>query len=430
MNNEYVNFEIKRLGGAAVLGLAIGYLTGYWLLSFLIVALGYIGWMLYKLYEIQQWLIHDYKPSKMPDSNGLWEHITTLIHKTEKKSQARKKKQFELMLRFNKVMSALPNAAILMNGDNDIQWSNKAARKLLGVNNKTDKGQRIDNLVRIPALTKLLRQGSEKKIQFQSPINENITVVASVLPVQKGLFLLTARDISQRIQLYETRKAFIANASHELRTPLTVLTGYLELFEGDEELPEHFLPAVKQSRKQTNRMQQIINDMLTLSRLEATEEQQVSNKIVEFPTLVLNLASAIKDTLAQDSHIIHTDIDEHLKIRGKEKDLLSIISNLVENAVKYTPDGTEITISWKRKKSGHACLQVEDNGLGIPQQDLVHLTERFYRVDKGRSRDKGGTGLGLAIVKHALLNHGGYLSIKSNPGRTRFKACFPPERTV
>ena len=250
-----------------------------------------------------------------------------------------------------------------------------------------------------------------------------------MFPVQPGLNLLSVRDISQRIQLNKMRKAFIANASHELRTPLTVITGYLELFEEDKALPEHILPAVQQSRRQTERMEQIIADLLLLSRLESPELQFTEESDIDVAVLLERTQNAIQDTIT-DSHRFSSRIDQQLKISGQEKDISSVINNLLENAVKYTPAGTKIKVSWQKDVRGDACLIVEDNGPGIPSEHLPRLTERFYRVDEGRSRDNGGTGLGLAIVKHVMMNHNGNLTIKSRPGRTRFIACFPAERIV
>ncbi len=419
--------EARRLMWVMLYGLIFGYLTGYWQYCFMLVGFGYIGWTLYKLYELQSWLASDQQLNNMPDSSGAWEQIAYLIHRGDKKSEARKKKHSELMLRFNNIMAALPDASVLLDSDHVIQWTNPSAMTLLGINDSRDYGQRVDNLVRIPQLTQLLEKPSEREIRFVSPRNEKVTLSARLFPVEPGLYLLSVRDISQRIQLNKMRKAFIANASHELRTPLTVLTGYLELFEEDAALPEHILPAVQQSRRQTARMEQIIADLLVLSRLESPEMQLVEESDIDMALLLEKTQHALQDTLG-DLHQFSNHINRQLKISGHEKDISSVINNLLENAVKYTPAGTRIKISWQSNARGLACLTVEDNGPGIASEHIPRLTERFYRVDKGRSRDKGGTGLGLAIVKHVMMNHNGQLTIKSRPGRTRFSACFPAER--
>ncbi|MGB1257275.1 MAG: phosphate regulon sensor protein PhoR, partial [Thiolinea sp.] len=396
-NDNFWMLEARRLLWVLLYGLIFGYITGYWQYCILLVGFGYIGWTLYKLYELQNWLAADQPIEKMPDSNGAWEQIAYLIQRGRKKGEARKKKHTELMLRFNSIMAALPDASILLDKDHVIQWTNPSALTLLGINDNQDYGQRVDNLVRVPCLTQLLEKPSDREIRFTSPRNEKITLSARLFQVQPGLNLLSVRDISQRIQLNKMRKAFIANASHELRTPLTVLTGYLELFEEDETLPEHIRPAVRQSRQQTKRMEQIIADLLVLSRLESPEMQATEEVTINMVAMLEKLQNAIQDTIA-GSHEFSIKVDRTLKITGLEKDISSVVNNLLENAVKYTPAGTKIKVSWQTNIKGYACLTVEDNGPGIPAEHLPRLTERFYRVDKGRSRDKGGTGLGLAIV--------------------------------
>ena len=427
---DYWNIEMRRLLWVSASGLALAFLTGQWLFSLLTVTVSYIAWTLYKLRQLQLWLIKGQKPEDMPDSDGAWEQIAYLIHKAKQKSAKRKKQQTDLLMRFNNILSVLPDAAILLDERNHIQWANKAAGHLLNINEKTDLGHRLDNLVRNPDVQKGLTEDTDKDIRFPSPRDENTTLSARILPVQGGLRLLNVRDISQRIQLQKTRKAFIANASHELRTPLTVMMGYVELCESDPELPEHLLFPLQQSREQAHRMQQIINDMLTLSRLENQENAPLTGKAVNIPQLLHSSTAALTHTLASDTHEIISEINDKILVNGSESDINSVITNLLGNAVQHTPAGTEIRVTWRLKKNGYACLLVEDNGPGIPREHLPHLTERFYRVDSSRSRESGGTGLGLAIVKHVMQRHDGYLTIRSRPGHTRFQIYFPPERVI
>lgn len=429
MSYDYWQVEIRRLIASAILGLIVGYTTGYWLASFLVVSFGYIAWVLFKLRQLQNWLVKGQAAEFMPDSDGAWEQITYLIHRSKQKSRSRKKKQKEILDRLNNVMAALPDATILINQDFIIQWSNPAAARLLGIQTQADWGNRLDNLIRSPELNALLRSGdTDKEIRLHSPIDSNMILQAHLVPVQKNLYLFNVRDISQGVHLQQTRKAFFANASHELRTPLTVLAGYLELFEDDAELPEHLMPAVQQARAQAERMQRIISDMLSLSKLENDEQRRMIETDINVPELLDDIAVSLSDTLAADSHTLSVNLNRELHLLGHEPDLLSVITNLTDNAIRHTPADTHIQINWQLNTHGQACLSVEDNGPGIPAQHIGHLTERFYRVDRGRARDKGGTGLGLAIVKHVMLNHGGYLNITSEPGCTRFVACFPAQR--
>lgn len=427
---DYWRIEIQRLLWISGAGIALAFITGYGLPSLLVVALIYSGWMLFKLRQLQRWLISGQNPDNMPDSDGAWEQIAYLIHKAQQKSAERKKKQLDLLLRFNNILSALPDGAVLLDETNHIQWANKSASALLGINEKTDLGERIDNLVRNPELHKALEDNSEKAIRFIGPQDDSLTLSATILPVQIGLRLLSVRDISQSINLQKTRKAFIANASHELRTPLTVLMGYLELFESEPNLPEPMLGALQQAREQAERMNQIIQDMLTLSRLENQEIAPTVGKPVNMPELIESIATSISATLGSETHSIQTEIDQELKVNGVEQDIVSVVNNLLANAVRHTPEGTHIRVEWRRRKSGHACLLVEDNGPGISKEHIPHLAERFYRVDNGRSRANGGTGLGLSIVKHVMQRHSGYLSISSKPGQTSFQVCFPPFRVL
>lgn len=260
------------------------------------------------------------------------------------KSIKRKQKQEELLQRLNNIISALPDAVILFDDQHIIQWTNNMAFELMGINDQTDVGQRIDNLLRAPEIAKALNtMDTEDAIQFISPRNAQATLQARILPVERGLWLLNVRDISQRIQLQHTRKAFIANASHELRTPLTVVSGYLELMQEDPEVPQHLAMAIQQSREQTLRMQQIISDMLTLSKLETMERTHIPLREVNVPDILKNTSQALTDTLAAQSHTLETYIEPNLTIMGVESELTSAITNLMDNAIKHTP---LVLISW------------------------------------------------------------------------------------
>ena len=428
MDNDYLKTEINRLLMVLAGGLLLGYVTSYYLPSLLLAFIAYAIWQLYKLHQLQQWLQHGLMPEQLPDSDGLWEQVTHSIYRFKQKYEARKEQQQLLVNRFDTILSVLPDAKILLTADHLIQWSNRAAKELLGIDEIEDHGQRIDNLIRVRKLTKLLTKADiEKEIRFQSPLDERLTFSARLFPVQNGMMLLSVRDVSLREQLNHTRRTFIANASHELRTPLTVISGYLELFDEDPDLPDYLKPAISQSREQAFRMQQIIADMLTLSRLENSENNEATPKSqIDIASLIRNTVEGLKKTIASDNeHQFSLALDEDIQFLGNPKDITSVINNLIENAVKHTPAGTHIHISWQEDNSNQRCFSVEDDGPGIPAEHIEHLTERFFRVDKGRSRDMGGTGLGLAIVKHAILNHQGKLNINSQPGRTVFKACFP-----
>ena len=438
------DWSIERWRIALVLFLAFlgGILSGYWLISLVFALVGYIGWLLYKLSQLHTWLIKGAKPSLLPDSNGIWERITQQVQLTHKKSNRRKERMANLLKRLQGIITGLPYATVVLNENNEIDWANSLSNDYLNIDIKTDRGQRIDNLIRLPEVHKLLENNlnnnsdkdpnKEIEVSFATG-NYGLErqVAIQIIPVEDGLKLLIARDISERINIHRMRKNFIANASHELRTPLTVIAGYLEIMQEDDNFPENLQPAILSASGQSIRMQRIIEDLLTLSRLENSELNDNSNSIINVPSVLERVYADETSLISNDTHIIKKDIDEKLKIKGSDAEIISVCSNLVHNAIRHTQDGTKITIQWQLNQYNEACLKIKDNGQGIPAEHIAHLTERFYRVDKGRSRDKGGTGLGLAIVQHIVQRHGGKLTINSVVGKgSEFIVCFPESRVV
>lgn len=438
------DWSIERWRIALVLFLAFlgGILSGYWLISLVFALVGYIGWLLYKLSQLHTWLIKGAKPSLLPDSNGIWERITQQVQLTHKKSNRRKERMANLLKRLQGIITGLPYATVVLNENNEIDWANSLSNDYLNIDIKTDRGQRIDNLIRLPEVHKLLENNlnnnsdkdpnKEIEVSFATG-NYGLErqVAIQIIPVEDGLKLLIARDISERINIHRMRKNFIANASHELRTPLTVIAGYLEIMQEDDNFPENLQPAILSASGQSIRMQRIIEDLLTLSRLENSELNDNSNSIINVPSVLEIVYADETSLISNDTHIIEKDIDEKLKIKGSDAEIISVCSNLVHNAIRHTQDGTKITIQWQLNQYNEACLKIKDNGQGIPAEHIAHLTERFYRVDKGRSRDKGGTGLGLAIVQHIVQRHGGKLTINSVVGKgSEFIVCFPESRVV
>ncbi|MCF6205228.1 MAG: phosphate regulon sensor histidine kinase PhoR, partial [Methylococcaceae bacterium] len=370
-------------------------------------------------------------PRKLPDNNGYWEYITLQIQNLQKKSDHRKKKMGKLLRRSQDIIKGLPYAAVMLNEHNEIDWANKASLEYLNIDYKRDHGYRIDNLLRFPELQGFLSKNKPEAIEISLPQSKDHQLALQLIPLQKKMKLLIAEDISERTQVQQMRKNFIANASHELRTPLTVIAGYLEIIQEDESLPEHLQTAVASATEQSFRMQRIIEDLLTLSRLENSELNDNNSQVIDIPSILQSICSEEAILIMDDTHTLETDIDADLKLKGVESEIVSVCSNLIHNSIRHTNGGTQIIVEWKKTPYGEACFKVKDNGQGIPAEHLSHLTERFYRVDKGRSRDKGGTGLGLAIVQHVVQRHGGRLNIKSTVGKgSIFSVCFPAERLV
>jgi len=273
-------------------------------------------------------------------------------------------------------------------------------------------------------------EGASLSLQLPSPVNPDQILEYRMAPYGEGQMLLMARDVTSIQRAHQMRKDFIANASHELRTPLTVISGYLENFADEpERFPEPERSQILQMRRQAERMQRLINDLLTLSVLEG-DSRNVKEEIIAVPELVASIYHEAQGLSGIMEHIFYLDCDPGLRLRGNQKEIYSAFSNLVLNAVQHTPDHGVIRIRWHADAEG-AYFSVADSGEGISPEHIPRITERFYRVDKGRSRDKGGTGLGLAIVKHVMLRHGGTLDIDSTPGKGSVFCCnFPGARIV
>ncbi len=293
-------------------------------------------------------------------------------------------------------------------------------------------GQRIDNLLRDPALHEYIADGDfEQELELPSPVQPEVLLGIRIVPFGGGGFLFRARDMSEQARVRKIRRDFVANVSHELRSPLTVMTGYLDSFQTDDDIPPHLRRHINNLNQQVRRMNDLVEDLLRLSRMEGTKLPIGAGAPVPVGAL---LATVMEEAVAFgkiSGHVLVLQAEPGLEVRGAQAELVSVFSNLVMNAVQHTPEGTRVSVSWKLTDKGEACFEVQDNGPGIAPEHLSRLTERFYRVDSGRARDLGGTGLGLSIVKHAAQRHNARLDIHSVPGSgTRIRCTFPAERVV
>ncbi len=337
-----------------------------------------------------------------------------------------KKKISKILSEFRESTSALPDATVVLDSYQTVEWWNKKADENLGFDRRSCRGEHIRALLRDPVFHAYLDAGDfNQSIQMPAPVDDAITLEVRMVEFGKDKLLLQARDITRLAQLETIRSDFVANVSHEMRTPLTVVHGYLEsmLHSGDEGL-EQWQQIIEQMYQQSTRMQRIVEDLLLISRLESGKDERIPERFD-----VRTLLSAIKDeaiTLSGSrKHQITLEIEEETSFVGVFSEIDSAFSNLVSNAVRYTPAGGAINIRWGHEESG-PCFSVTDSGIGIEKEHIPRLTERFYRVDVGRSRSSGGTGLGLAIVKHVLFRHGSELQISSEPGKgSTFMCCFP-----
>ena len=321
---------------------------------------------------------------------------------------------------------SLPDAVVLLDNDQHVRWFNHAAEDLLGLRRPQDRGIHLHERMGTTELAGWLQDGAHEPLNdVVAPGHPNRHINVTLLPFGRRQRLLLARDISHLTRLEQIRRDFVANVSHELRTPLTVIHGYLELID-PEDVPE-LAPVLGEMRAQSKRMGQIVEDLLTLSRLE-TQEHVADERVPMTPLLATLRKEA--EALSQGRHHITVENAAEADLLGSAKDLHSALSNLVSNAVRYTPTGGSIAIRWKRTPEG-ATYSVSDTGFGIPAAHLARLTERFYRVSSSRSRDSGGTGLGLSIVKHVLNLHQARLDIASEPGQgSTFSCIFGPERLL
>jgi two-component system, OmpR family, phosphate regulon sensor histidine kinase PhoR len=319
----------------------------------------------------------------------------------------------------------------MLDGDGHLEWWNHAAEGLLGLRAPDDSGQHVHNLIRDPRFVAYFDEGVFRDpLDIPSPGDPSVWLQYTITRYGQGDRLMVVRDITRLRNLEQMRKDFVANVSHELRTPLTVIVGYLEtMLDADEQLSQRWRRPLQQMQQQARRMQTLLKDLLLLARLETSD-----NPLEERPVDIAGVLRTIhQDALAlsgERGHRISLDIAGTGALLGNESELRSAFSNLVFNAVKYTPDGGEIGIRWwEDERGGH--LGVTDNGVGIAPEHIGRITERFYRVDSSRSTNTGGTGLGLAIVKHVLLRHQSKLQVASTPGKGSLFAChFPLERLI
>ncbi|MFO7592693.1 MAG: phosphate regulon sensor histidine kinase PhoR [Pseudomonadota bacterium] len=422
--------ELRRLILLAAIAVLAGISFGY-PGAFVFVALAlYLIWHLYNLHRLYVWLNdgHRFHP---PEAGGLWGEVFHLLYRLQLRNRRRKRRLTGLIKRFQEATGAMPDATVILDAEGAIEWFNGAAQTLLGLQPGKDVGQRIINLIRHPEFNRFLSMGVENEpVRILSPVDENLTLNVRIIPYGKEQRLLIARDVSQQQRLEQMRRDFVANVSHELRTPLTVVSGFLENLEEEADAFEpHVARSLELMQQQTSRMQHIVEDLLLLARLES-ERSGPPHQSIAVGAMLLLLKEGAGYLAEQKQQSVSFDFDEQLRIYGAEKELYSAFGNLITNAIRYSPEGEEIHVRWYRDEKG-AHFEVEDTGVGIAPEHIPRLTERFYRVDVGRSRESGGTGLGLAIVKHVVNRHDGTLRISSvlNRGST-FTIDFPTRLVV
>lgn len=429
-SNNPLRFELAALLSIA----AIGALTeAFWEAGFTSLFAGmlvYTAWHLFNLVR----LTNSIRAGRRLNTSyppGWWGLVYKNAYTLQRRVRKRNRRLSRFLKRFNESAAAFPDAAMIIGQSDDLEWCNPAADVLLGLPWPQASGQNFSDAVSDAVLREYMAEGDhERALEFQSPIDQTKMLSLRVTPFgKKHQRLVIARDITQLYYLNRMRQDFVANASHELRTPLTVISGFLEVLNArNTRLNEKSRP-VEVMLQQTTRMEGTINDLLVLSRLEHAEVSNTTEHVcmLELINGILLEASALS---GDDNHEITVAVDNGINVLGDAAELRSAFSNLVFNAVRYTPPRSTINIRWAAHEYG-AELSIVDNGEGIPARHIPRLTERFYRVDPGRSRDSGGTGLGLAIVKHVLTRHDAELKISSEIGKgSTFSCIFPAQRLV
>ncbi len=405
----------------SVLNVVLWYLGAWALLGWLLdlfwptVTVGLsllLAWHYYFQFKLLDWLWHR-RTLLPPRARGSWSFIYDGIYRTQRKAQQRRRNLAQLLRRFRDAAEAIPDAAIVFRRGGELVWCNKLGQLLFGLKWPADSGIRLASLIRHPEFNRYLKKGDfSHEFYLPSPAREEIELEVRIMPYSADQYLLIARDITQIRKLEKMRKDFVANVSHELRTPLTVIQGYLEILASDPENSAGGLQekAVKEMSSQSDRMRNLVEQLLSLSRIES-QRIDIFEKVVDVPELLHRLQNDAQQLNSEKRHNITFEIAPQ-KMYGHENELRSAFSNLLSNAIHYTPAGGCIKVSW-RAVGQQMEFSVSDNGPGIAADHLPRLTERFYRVDRDRNSRKGGSGLGLAIVKHALERHHCKLSIRS-----------------
>ncbi|MBU0592216.1 MAG: phosphate regulon sensor histidine kinase PhoR [Gammaproteobacteria bacterium] len=416
---------------AALMALIIWPLFGAVLALFLFSAFLLLLWLRNAMYftMLVGWL-QSPSGTEVPEASGVWDEVFSVLYQSGRMRSTSQNELSAVLERFQRAAEAMPDGIIMINQAGQIEWCNPAAENQFDISNLRDLGQRLSYLVRQAQFTEyLVANNYAEPLVMKSARNAELTLSIQLVPFGDRQKMLLSRDVTHLERVETMRRDFIANVSHELRTPLTVVGGFLEGFAEAEQVN------MEQSRRhfqlmldQTRRMQGLVDDLLTLSRLESNQEKIFEETVDVCKLLEILHKEAI--SLSAGRHRLDLQINTDAKLTGNERELRSAFGNLVSNAVRYTPEGGEITLRWSMDGQ-EARFCVQDSGIGIEPQYISRLTERFYRVDRGRSRETGGTGLGLSIVKHILTRHQGRLDVESVHGKgSTFCACFPARRVV
>ncbi|MDO4222690.1 MAG: phosphate regulon sensor histidine kinase PhoR [Acinetobacter sp.] len=428
----FVKQDLSQLLFFILIAVAIGIIVEqiWWCIAIAFII--FFSLQICSLFFLNHW-INQNNPQQPPYLWGVWrmlaENVQAARHQ-ELQTQLQSQQHItQLIEKTQQSLKNLSQAIVLINHHYEIEWSNLTAVDLLAIE-QSHQSQKIDDILNNSQFSDYLQNADfyPDGIKMLCPEYQNRYIQLKITDFGEEHRLIIADDITRIHNLEQMRKDFVDNVSHELRTPLTVLSGYIETFKEQDDLPQRWERAFNQMQSQTKRMTALVNDLLLLSNLENPNIKK-QQQLVEMPNLMNHLFDDAQAYNVDYGHTLHLDIDSHCDVLGTEAELTSAFNNLITNAIKYTPQGGTITIGWHDHEDG-AFFSVQDTGIGISAEHLPRLTERFYRVDTARSRLTGGTGLGLAIVKHVLIQHDARLEIQSHEGQgSLFKVIFPKHRT-
>jgi two-component system, OmpR family, phosphate regulon sensor histidine kinase PhoR len=394
-------------------------------------ALGLVAYLIYHLRQLRKlgrWL--DAGGERPMVADGVWGDALYRLEKLMRKGQGSQQKAVADLERMLEAMRNLPDGIVILDDNSRIVWLNDASEQLLGLSKQRDVGQFVAYLLRNARFNAWLNEEDFSRfLTMTSPVQTDKALALQLVPLPRNQNMLLARDVSELARVEAMRRDFVANVSHELRTPVTVIVGFLEAFEDmPEPDPQQFRKHIPLMLEQSDRIRRLVDDLLTLARLETEPESK--EEAIDLPALTHRLLDEAR-TMSNGRQNINMELETDCRLIGNPQELYSALANLVSNAVRYTPEGGDITLSWKIGPNGSGLFSVRDTGEGIEAQHIPRLTERFYRVDRGRSRATGGTGLGLAIVKHILQRHQARLRIESVVGKgSTFTAAFPVDRLI
>jgi two-component system phosphate regulon sensor histidine kinase PhoR len=399
-----------------------------WALGFLALgAAAIIGFHLWHLDRLSRWA-RDSLDAPVPEGRGCWAAAFSALHRRARVRKAYQRDLAQTIERFRSAAAAVPDGMVVLDEANRIRWMNPKAAEQLHIDAVRDIGQPLANFVRQPEFIRYLDAGDySEPVVVDAQREASQTLSLQIVPFGAEERLLISHDVTRIEAVARMRRDFIANVSHELKTPLTVVAGFLETIQELNLEPRKRERYVELMREQASNMQRLVDDLLTLSALESEPSVRPETAFAIVP--LLSEVSADAKALSDHRHTVVLDIGEQATVSGSRDELASAFNNLVSNAVRYTPEGGTITLAWRVDEGGRGMFSVTDTGIGIAPEHIPRLTERFYRVDRSRSRATGGTGLGLAIVKHVLLRHQAELDVTSEPGKgSTFTVILPAQR--